>query len=372
MATVFKNKIQIWSARIRNGPAAVFCRWWFGELKKMLPVNWQQRLQHASRRVVLAHEPGTLKLGVEENHAIKWLESLSLEQDLALQRQRVHALLEKHDVLEVPRFLLMGQAQVLRKELMLPAAAESNLQQVLAFEMDRQTPFRAADVYFTWILTGSDKESGQIRVDLLVVPRKPVDLSLDILRTRGLAASGVDVVDGAQTLGINMLPPEKRFRVVNPQTRLNRVLAVAALLLLILVMVQSLNYSANRVDGLKSAIAEVQGEAKHVQQLREQVKESGEAASFLTRRRAQSPIAVELLADVTKILPDDTYLDRLVISQGSVLMQGKSHNAQQLIEIVNKSGILENAAFRGSTRLDTSSGLEIFEINARVSAKSKP
>ena len=47
-------------------------------------------------------------------------------------------------------------------------------------------------------------------------------------------------------------------------------------------------------------------------------------------------------------------------------MQGKSQNAQQLIERVNESELLDAAAFRGSTRLDARSGLEIFEVNAQI------
>lgn len=372
MAIVLNNKIRHWTARLRNGPAAAFCRWWCGELKQLLPLSWQQRLQHAWRRVMLVSEPGQLQLGVEENHAIEWLESVSLQQDAALQRQQIRGLLEQHDVLAAPRFLALDQAQVLRKELALPAATESNLQQVLAFEMDRQTPFRAADVYYAWKVAAGDKESGQIRVELFVVPRKPMDQSLEMLAARGLAANGIDVLDGGLALGINLLPPERRLRVANPQSRLNIALAAAALALVVVVMAESLNFRAHTVGKLETAIADVQDEARRVQRLREQVAETSAAASFLTRWRAQSPMAIELLADVTKTLPDDTYLDRLVISQDGVLMQGKSRNAQQLIEVVNQSEIFANAAFRGSTRLDAASGLEIFEINAQVSGPGTP
>ena len=49
-------------------------------------------------------------------------------------------------------------------------------------------------------------------------------------------------------------------------------------------------------------------------------------------------------------------------------MQGKSSNAQQLIELVNESPYMSAASFRGSTRLDARSGLEIFEINAQITA----
>ena len=104
-----------------------------------------------------------------------------------------------------------------------------------------------------------------------------------------------------------------------------------------------------------------------MQRIKEQIKDTSEAAGFLTVRRAESPLAIELLADITRLLPEDTYLDRLVINRATVQMQGKSQNAQRLIEMVNQSELLDDAAFRGSTRLDARTGLEIFEINANIS-----
>ena len=100
--------------------------------------------------------------------------------------------------------------------------------------------------------------------------------------------------------------------------------------------------------------------APHLQQ------DSSEAAGFLAKKRAETPLTIAVLAYITRILPYDTNLDRMEISKTSVKMQGKSQNAQQLIELVNESPLLEEASFRGSTRLDARSGLEIFEVNANV------
>jgi general secretion pathway protein L len=372
MATVLNNKLTYWSSRIRGGKAAAFFRWWWGELRQVLPSRWQELLQHAARRIVLLVEPDALQLGIEESHSIRWLDTFPLQQEAALQRQQIRVLIEQQEMLEAPRFLLLDRAKILNKCLALPAATAANLQQVLAFEMDRQTPFRAADVYYTWKTSGVVGESGQIALDLFVVPRKAVDPTLELLESRGIAASGIDVVEDGRSSGVNLLPAEKRFRVVNPKSRLNYTLASAAVVLLAVLMAQSLHFRANRVAELEAAIADVQDEAKSVQRLRQQVEETSEAASFLTRRRAQLPLAIELLADVTDTLPDDTYLDRLVIGQEGVTLQGKSRNAQQLIEVVNKSEVFENAAFRGSTRLDAASGLEIFEINAQISGAGTP
>ena len=73
------------------------------------------------------------------------------------------------------------------------------------------------------------------------------------------------------------------------------------------------------------------------------------------------------MAEATRILPDDTYLDRLLIGAGTVQMQGKSQNAQQLIEVINSSSYFEDASFRGPTRLDTRTQKEIFDLIAVLS-----
>lgn len=372
MAIALNNKIQQWSGRVQSSQAGVFFRWWTAQLKALLPQAWQQRLQYAQRRLTFKLDADQLRIGVQEGGSNQWFGSVPAGSDAGLQRQQIRTLLEQQDALEIPQFLLVDSVQVLRKQLKLPAAAESNLQQVLAFEMDRQTPFRAADVYYTWKMLDSESDSGQIRLELFVAPRKPVDVILESLSARGLAVSGVDVFNEGTGLGVNLLPPEKRHRSINPRTRLNIWLAGAALVLMVLVMAESLSYRAGRLDELETAIADVQDEAKLVQQLKEQVVETGEAASFLTRRRAATPMAIEVLADVTGILPDDTYLDRLVINGDGVLLQGKSRNAQQLIEVVNQSPLLANAEFRGSTRLDATTGLEIFEVSATLETVSAP
>jgi general secretion pathway protein L len=157
------------------------------------------------------------------------------------------------------------------------------------------------------------------------------------------------------------------MKVVNRKSRLNQGLAVAAVVLLFVVMAGSLWLRAHQASELELAIEEVREEALRVQRIRDQINDTMESAGFLSERRVAMPLAVEVLADVTRTLPDDTYLDRLVVGQNTVQMQGKSENAQQLIGQVNESALMEAAAFRGATRVDAQTGLEVFEINADIS-----
>jgi len=367
MANAFENKLKDWRNQLQSGPVGKFFHWWFDELRQSLPQSWQQKLQHALRRVTLHIHQNSLQLGVDENRSLQQLESFSMTQGVALQQQQINDLLIEQDLAESPRYLLLDGEAVLSKEMLLPAAAEANLSQVLTFEMDRQTPFHAKDIYFDWKILEPGSDAGQIRVGIYLVPRSEVDKTLRVLHARNLALAGIDVIDQGRTMGLNLLPTEQRVRQVNKTARFNLVVAAAAVVLLAVVMTQSIYLRSHQVAELEAAIAEVQGEARRVQRIKEQIGDSSEAATFLTVRREQSPLAIEILADITQLLPDDTYLDRLVIGQTNVQIQGKSQNAQQLIEKVNESELFDAASFRGSTRLDARSGLEIFEVNANIS-----
>jgi len=366
MANVLQQNIQQLRNRVQASPVGSFFRWWLGELKQAMPASWQARLEHAMRRVTLKLEGESLLVGADENRIENRIESFPLSEDPKLQQQQIGDLLEQNELQEAPRFLLLDKRSVLSKDIKLPQAAEANLAQVLSFEMDRQTPFKAANVFFDWKITDRVSTPGQLQIRLFLAPRPEVERSIEILAARGIGLSGVDVVDHGRTQGLNLLPAEQRVRTVNPRARLNLALGLACVVLMAIVMAQSLYLRAHQVSELEQAIEDVQGEARRVTNIRKQIEDTGEAAGFLATRRAASPLAIELLADITGILPDDTFLDRLVIGEDSVQMQGKSKNAQQLIERVNNSRLLTAAAFRGSTRLDARTGLEIFELNATV------
>lgn len=366
MATAFQARVQDFAARLQNSPAGTFFRWWLAELRELLPAGLRRRLQHARRRLILRLGEAELALSVHESGSLQELDVFPLDRDARLQQQQLGDLLVERELVEVNRDLLLPSERVLRKWVMLPSAAEGGLRQALTFEMDRQTPFRAEEVYFDHRVVGRDRDAGQLRVELFVTPRAALDRDLERLATRGLAPSGVDVETDGMPSGLNLLPPERRHRMVNRRARVNLWLALAAVLLLAGVMAQSILLRQHQLEEVQAAIDEVRKEAMRVQQVRGQIEDASEAAGFMVARRATAEPLVTVLLEVTRLLPDDTYLDRLMIEGDSVQMQGKSHNAQQLIELVNQSPLFADASFRGPTRLDSRSQREIFDLSATI------
>ena len=366
MATALENQLQNIRTRLQGSQLGQFFRWWTGELRELLPPALRARLQHARRRVVLRITRTDLEVSVHEPGSLLEIDLFPLDQDPRLQQQQIRDLLAARELLEVPRDLLLPEAQILRKEVMLPIAAEANLRQALAFEMDRQTPFRAKDVYFDYRVLNRDRDSGQLRIELLVTLKASLDRHLELLAPRGMAPSGVDVTIGGMPAGLNLLPVAMRYGMVNRRARLNLALAGAGVVLLALVMAQSLWLRQHQGNEIQAAIDNVREEAMRVRQVRNQIQDASEAAGFMQARRSAALPTVKVFAEVTRVLPDDTYLDRLLIGQGTVQMQGKSVNAQRLIEMVNQSEYFSDASFRGPTRLDSRTQKEIFDVTANT------
>ena len=367
MAIAISSTIQSIHYRFVNGPAGQFFRWWGEELRKLMPAPFRARMQYARRRLLMQVSEGELTLNIENADEIQSLDSMSTDQDVQLMQQRMRELLLQHELTEVSRDLVLPSDAVLNTQVVMPLAAEANLRQALAYEMDRHTPFEAKEVLYSWRILSRDREAGQLHFELYVTPREPVEASIELLKRLGLDPTGVDVVDdgpGLKPLGINLLPQALRFHIVNQQERVNWIIAAVTVLLLVFVMAQSLWLRSHQVEVIEEAIDDVRAEAMSVQQIRKQIDDAEEAAGFLQSRKIENGYKVEVLAELTRILPADTYLDRLTMNVDIVQMQGKSANAQSLIELINDSPYFENASFRGPTRLDTRSRKEIFDLSA--------
>jgi len=369
MAIALNNTIQNLRSRLVNGPAGQFLRWWGDELRNAMPAQLRARMQYARRHLLIQIHEEEISLSVDDASSVQALDTFMPDQDVQLQQQQVRELLLQHELAEVNRDYLLPESAVLRMDVVMPLATEGNLRQALAYEMDRHTPFKAEEVFYTWRVLNRDREAGQLQFELIVTLRAAVEAAIEKLARLGLAPSGVDVETGDGPLGINLLPEALRFRIINERVRANWIIGAIAVVLLVMVMVQSLWLRDHQLEAVGAAIDDVRAEAMQVQQIRKQIKDASEAAGFLQVRRIQNGFKIEMLAELTRLLPDGTFLDRLTLNADTIQIQGKSENAQGLIELINDSTFFENASFRGPTRLDARSNKEIFDLSANLSIK---
>ncbi|MCA9491350.1 MAG: hypothetical protein KC621_15570, partial [Myxococcales bacterium] len=113
---------------------------------------------------------------------------------------------------DTPCELAVASELALSKEVDLPGAAQENLGEVLAFEMERLTPFRAADVLYDYRVLGRRDGGKRVRVRLSVVPRRLVAPALAAFPgwdLRAVTGAGVEPGDGGE---VRLLLRSARYR----------------------------------------------------------------------------------------------------------------------------------------------------------------
>lgn len=286
----------------------------------------------------------------------------------ALQQTAWREALSEADPQDVRLALCLPTNQVLRRHLYLPAAARADLRRVVGYEMDRQTPFHVGDACFDVRPLGTAAD-GRLMVELVLAPRSRLEPLLQRLAAMGARVDAVDVADDRGRLGVNLLDAAARPAHPHPRRRLNLALAGLAIVLLALGMGQWLHNRRSTLAAMQTQVDALHGRARQVTHLRSQLVQRLGATGFLVRQRAQSPAMIDVLADVTHRLPDDTWLERFSVdATGHVSLQGQSPHATQLLKRMSGSVYLGDPGFQGVIQTDARTGKERFYMTAQLRA----
>jgi general secretion pathway protein L len=371
--------IDIQLARLRTrfarSPIPRFFSWWGRELVALLPARTRALLAERSDALLLENQNAELVMWRQSGERSVELGRIALSEPAEVQKSAYAQLRERLEDPNLPQFFCIRSERTLRRSISLPAAAEDNLRQVLAFEMDRQTPFKAEQVYFDFRVAARAAADRNLQVELTVVPRAQLDNELTVLNASGAQLDGVDcwqAGSGSVRTGLNLLPVDRRVKRRNLQLRMNLALGAAALVLLVTVMLQSLANRESALAAMQLEVEKAQNEAKQASQLRKTLEDTIGSANFLGRKKHEMPLMVDMLNDLTKRLPDDTYLERLnVDDKNRIEMQGLSSDASKLIALLQKSEVLANPSVQGTIQPDPRTKKDRFNITLEFRALSE-
>jgi general secretion pathway protein L len=348
-----------------------FFHWWREELAGMLPAGARRRLERrqATLRVSLGADGAVLSCGT--NGHLEQLGRVSLEAPGA--REIVTGLASELQPESTRVEVIVPPAKLLVKDVQLPLAAEENLHQVLGFEMERQTPFRAEQVYYSYRVSERRPENQQLAVRLSVVPRSVVDPMLSLLdswRLEPVASVGNGRPD--EETRFSFAPGERERRA---SSSLNRTLVVVNLALLVAVVAIPLIQQRDTIAELRGELDRVRSEARAAADMQDTIDRIRAQSVFLIDAKSKLPAAVELIEELSQRLPDDTWLFRVELRDGKVHVQGTSSAASALIAALEESDYFEDARFASPVTRDGNSGRERFHLSVGVvvrGARSAP
>ncbi len=340
-----------------------FFRWWFGGLRDTIPpflCGGRRR-----RRRVFWIEIGdrSVRFGRESRGKTKNLGEVVLKpDDPAAQYREIRRHIRRRRIRPRDLDLQLSRDQALRQVVVLPTAARENLREVLSFEMDRHTPFQADEVAFDYRILRTDQQRKQMDVDLAVAKRDTLSQALATARSWKLNPKQVRVEGGE----LDLLSSARHEAGGRRGRGLTALLGVVTVGLFVAAALAPLQTQRGLLDEAEEGLRLARREAVKVDDLRRQAARSLERNEFLVGRKRNTISVSALMNEVTRLLPDDTWVVQFSRRDDRLTLSGFSAKASALIGLLEQSELLTDVSFRSPVSLDPRIQLERFNLSALV------
>lgn len=346
-----------------------FFNWWFGELRACLPNAISNVLFGAAERLEVALGSGDARFVLRSNGDARELGRLSLDAQSSKTLAKTTRKLLRRDGTSTSHVTLrLPAGQVLRPNVELPIAAAENLREVLAFEMDRHTPFSSDEVLFDFRVAASDAELQRLNIELLIARKRDVDEASALAGAMGLSPDCITgpAVGGAGAETFNLLPKAEQPRPSRVVPRLVAVMTVVTLVLAGVTLGMWFERKQRTLERFEARVAELRATTGETGKLEQKVARLLAVSNYLIEKKRRRPQMVEILDEVTRRFPDEHWLISYSFRDGTVQLAGYSDDPSSLLGLLEQSELFSEARFAAPVTLDPRVGKERFNMVATV------
>jgi general secretion pathway protein L len=321
--------------------AAAFLRWWAGELVRLVPSRLKAHRWPGSEFVEILATKDGLKLppaGPDQSLGEEQPRGTPhpAEPRIAASGRRAGAR------------LLLDEALFLAREAQVPAAGIGRADEILAFELERLTPFRRDQIFQGWAVSSGQPTGAHVPIVQAIVKRETLARLLQELRALGFRKIRVAcrLVDGRE-IPI-ALPPELAVARTRAERFLRRanmlsagVMGAAVVCSIYLAFARQIGTIAS----LDQRIAVTQAQAVAVRDRYDKAQAAAEDMATLLNRRTARPPVRAILEEISRVLPDTAWLTELRVERSAVTISGFAQSAPELIALLDRSSMFSEAGF---------------------------
>jgi general secretion pathway protein L len=334
-----------------------FSHWWLSEFRELAPSSWlhwiegepvQKLLIWRDRDEVVCRL--SIAAGQEEDRLplrgfgpaalIAWLADRKLRRD------------------QVTIGPVIPRDWLFLRHLSVPKAALSALPTILEQEVARRTPFQLSDIWHAAIPAATDAANIQSFCHW-IIRRDRAEAALAQL---GLSVSEVDYFAVADQQGefVPVIPLRPTIQEDPPWARRAvKLLAAAAVGATMLGLFAFEWRQASAATRLEASLAEArEGEGGHA---------GVNQATRLLAMKADAGV-LEVWDELSRTLPDNTFLTEIRIADGKVTVSGFSADAARLVRTIDQSPLFSGATLAAAITPDATEHKDHFIINFKVRA----
>lgn len=334
-----------------------FASWWISELRQFAPPSWLRLFSGKAMPRVFVWREGDL------------ITSRLVAHDTRLERQYSTAefsasLLDdwlvkvgyRRDQVAVAAAL--EQDSFLRRDLRVPNEALRCLPQILNQEVLRRTPFQPSEIWHEAQPLEGEKGDGIAAVCHWIIPR---DRAAFLVAPLGMAVDMFDFL-AAKTAEGDILPViALRMATYSGSLKTSRTIKALAASLLGSIILGLLIFEFAQA-GVATYLEEQLAGAKQA------VHGGQNSSAQLTRMYAlkSEPGFLAIWDELSRTLPDDTFLSEIRMSAGRLTISGYSSQAAHLVRTIDQSPIFSDATLVAAITPDAKEGKDRFRITFQL------
>ncbi len=353
-----------------------FLHWWGHELSFLVPARIRDIFSNQQGFIIVtAIENRQLNLTYQFDGQSEYLATLEPDKSTGTHFKDLLASDERLNKAKI--ILRLTGRDAIQKELALPIAAKENIDQVIAYELDRYTPFKADQVYFAVKrFPKQTNESDQFKVLLVLTTKETLNELYDNVKAMGIVPMIADYEDVANDFeqeknGYNLLPDRLRAKVAKLPQIIHSTLISLVFLLLTAVIVLPVWFEYQAVEALTIKVKKVEKEAKKIKALQSETGALVEETQQLIDEKKSTPSVLAMLGTLSSLMKDDTWLAYLQYADRQLQIQGESPAASTLIAVLEESEAFKNAVFVSPVTQDSVSKQEHFQITVEPTTTKK-
>ncbi|HKM73469.1 MAG TPA: PilN domain-containing protein [Stellaceae bacterium] len=259
----------------------------------------------------------------------------------------------------------------------LPAASEPSLRPILQHQIERLVPLAVSEVAFDHRITSRGPASNTLKVRLVIAKCATIDRALALARAAGFDPRRVIAPDGDDDPGerpgrtpLILWQAGRRTTETDIRRHIRHALEIAAIVLSLTAYGLYIHRLDRVRDELQAQVGQTKEAAAAVTDLGRQVGQADESLALLQNRRDGVP-PMRVLDELTKLIPEDSWVSQLVMRGRSIELTGYSPRASDLISRVENSAMFENPRFRSPTTLAPDGSGERFALAFDIKAPER-
>ncbi len=253
----------------------------------------------------------------------------------------------------------------MRRRFELPAASHATLARAVPFELERLSPIEADRLYYDFSVEESPRKKKQAELELRIVKRSTANSAVALARAAGLRVGAIRFAGDPREADWRSFPLD-RGAWLRLKWRQWNVLALAALALTLAVAVVFAAYlrGVAAADALSTEVETAADRAAVVHRLVHEIADVRAQIEFpLAQKRA--PFLLAILSELTRVLPNGTWLTEFELDGGKLHIQGFSKSASDVVGEIDRSPMFANAQFMAPLQ-SAQNGNERFDLSFDV------